>query len=78
MSLDNHIQGDFDPNNPSNQPYTEPRINEIWECLDAENYDRAYELLSEARKKVDQLRKTYKLLGHDYAVKKLNEIYNIL
>lgn len=77
-NLDNHIQGDFDPNAPFNQPDSEPQINEIWECLDAENYNRAYELLSEIRKEVNQLREYAKANENQYLLKRLNLIYGKL
>lgn len=76
--LDDFIEGKHDPCHPANQPDSDPQINEIWECLDAENYDRAYELLSELRKEVNFLRDYAKANENQYLLNRLNQIYNIL
>lgn len=80
--LDRWITGDFNPNAPFNQPDSEPQIDEIWECLDAENYDRAYELLSEIRKEVNLLRELCKQTNKEgdkaFMINRLTKIYNAL
>lgn len=76
--LDDYITGENDPNAPFNQKETPCQPDEIWECLDDENYDRAYELLEELRKDVCFLRDYAKSVDNVFLLKKLNKIYNKL
>lgn len=86
MSLDNHIQGDFDPNAPFNQLYeTDNRIESISDALlelDSETLlkidQKAIDLISEVRKEIQSLREYAKQNENVYLLKRLNSIYNKL
>lgn len=78
-SLDNHIEGTYDPNAPFNQP--NPIDNEI-SCLEAawdeKDEDSFYEILNEVRKSIKELRDKARQSENEYQIKKLSEIYNKL